>query len=88
MGDPKFLPNDNGEFEIKEIEGKTAFIFDSLPALLFVSGDGTSRTDRFFVQGTEIHGAKSIEILCDPGEDLTTYKLEHYACFRKENENA
>jgi hypothetical protein len=58
----KLTEDNQGTFEIKEIDGKTAFLFDTPPALLFISSDGTGRTTYVFNNGEHIADLQTIQI--------------------------
>lgn len=79
------IVNDNGiravkevGFEVKEIDGKIAYIFDSPPALMFISTNGTDGA-YLYVQGKEVVNAKRVQIDQVVGEPVI-YKTESYAC--------
>lgn len=58
----KLSDDSQGSFEIKTIGGKTAFVFDSAPSLLFLSLDGTGRTSYVFSNGEHIADFQSVQI--------------------------
>lgn len=60
-----------------EIDGKPALVFSEVPALVFVSHDGTGTWDQAFEDGEELHNARKITIVSKAGE-LTEYTTEKY----------
>ncbi|MNO22862.1 hypothetical protein D3C76_126500 [compost metagenome] len=72
-------PYNQGGFEIKEIDGKTAYIFYSTPALIFISGCGDGKSEYFSVGGQEVVNADEITINYQTSKP-TMYTTTSYAC--------
>lgn len=80
---PKMADDTQGTFEVKEIDGKTAFIFDTMPAVLFISPDGTGRRSYFFRHGEHMSDIQSLILTSDVTE-CVEYSLDFNAVVKPE----
>lgn len=66
-----------GKYEIKKMDGKTAFVFDSAPALIYISENGDVGRESIFINGKEGLNVKAIKLDSKAGE-LLTFDVEYY----------
>ena len=62
--------------------GKYVLEFDDIPSLLFVSYEGTGRTDQTFYDGELIRNAKAVSIYSEV-DSATEFELKAYAIAMK-----
>ncbi|MFD2703805.1 hypothetical protein ACFSVM_25580 [Paenibacillus shunpengii] len=69
---------DKGKYEVRKIDGKTAFVFDSAPSLIFISENGEIGSESLYINGREALNVKGFS-LDFKANDILTFTTDQYA---------